>query len=1087
MVRSWVRTSARRMWRPSLELERQSSDMAVKAGGGGRRPAGGASSVAGQGGLWSAGKSRDAAPVLVSAEDLAAVVEGFVTEGDRDAALRIRMLESRLSAFTEQLRTSRSELAAERAVARALEAALATERTRAGQLGSALAEKETQWLAASAALQEIQPALDEAAVNSALLDGSYIWKLIRPVVRLEVRARGLVRKVSRRRRRIEEDAAEVAASGLFDRTWYLEHYQDVTDSRIDPLRHYLLHGAPEGRDPGPSFSSSAYLEAYPDVVAVGLNPLLHYARYGRAEGRAVFPSRLAGGAVAAQAPAATAATEEAELAVLRASDLFDAAWYLANNSDVAAVGADPALHYLRYGGQEGRDPGPRFSSGTYLTQNPDVAKGGTNPLLHYLRFGAVEGRALTATLASEPALPAPLPHSVAMALPASDALLPRDAWAGDDGDAVFGVGGVALGSAAPASRAASGLMADLRLLRHLSGPRARGLAWLQRTGETKQALGEGEDVAASEAPALRFRSADAPTFVDAAIDGGARVRFRLDASGAEGQVVTCVQFGTAGLVLLGECLVSEGFPAFADISLADGFLPVLVVVTDRRGRLVDSCLLPFPSLLRGGSHHGEALASYPDQPGLEAVRRVTLDILAAAQVSGFRPAVERIEVDLSGGTGAERIFDRGLRAWLGDVLGISIGAVPSAAASDGARWLAEAAVLTPGRAGHPAPDAAVLRVPVDGVPSLQVLFRGPGPGEGPFGAFVAVRLCDATPSWVVTPPAGATLDDMQPTGLAPFPRFLGPLARPSADGEARPWPAALRFVDPLTRQGTEWVAPFAPELPVSTLVGPVAAAALTPEPAVSVVLPCGTDAGPFAAVLEALAFQQGLRGLQVIAVATAETAPDMLPALRRHFPHSGHLVLSGAETALHAQYNRAVELAEADLLVVLGERVLLHDARTLSAFAALLAQPGVSSVGCPLLAVSSKKREDRIQLADGGRHALPLSQKEAPPSATPLLSLLAALPPAVWPLAAPSGDFFMVRRHDWIRQGGFKPAPVSGGLPATPFWEARARESGLHLMTFALSASLLAVEGAAPKPAHQDRIALSAGHEASLAARRIVA
>jgi FkbM family methyltransferase len=85
-----------------------------------------------------------------------------------------------------------------------------------------------------------------------------------------------------------------------------------------------------------------------------------------------------------------------ELALIRASGLFDEAWYMANNRDVAEAKADPARHYLQFGGFEGRDPGPRFSSMWYVESNPDVKAAGANPLVHYLEFGRSEGRAIGA-------------------------------------------------------------------------------------------------------------------------------------------------------------------------------------------------------------------------------------------------------------------------------------------------------------------------------------------------------------------------------------------------------------------------------------------------------------------------------------------------------------------------------------------------------------------------------------------------------------------------------------------------------------------------------------------------------------------
>ena len=61
---------------------------------------------------------------------------------------------------------------------------------------------------------------------------------------------------------------------------------DVRDSGADPIEHYLVHGATEGRDPSGEFQTRFYLEAYPDVAGAGINPLVHYILHGAAEGRA---------------------------------------------------------------------------------------------------------------------------------------------------------------------------------------------------------------------------------------------------------------------------------------------------------------------------------------------------------------------------------------------------------------------------------------------------------------------------------------------------------------------------------------------------------------------------------------------------------------------------------------------------------------------------------------------------------------------------------------------------------------------------------------------------------------------------------
>jgi GT2 family glycosyltransferase/glycosyltransferase involved in cell wall biosynthesis len=77
----------------------------------------------------------------------------------------------------------------------------------------------------------------------------------------------------------------VARSGLFERDWYLKTHPDVAAWRIDPIRHYVAHGALEGRDPSPSFSTRAYLSHNPDVAEAGVNPLVHFVLHGATEGR----------------------------------------------------------------------------------------------------------------------------------------------------------------------------------------------------------------------------------------------------------------------------------------------------------------------------------------------------------------------------------------------------------------------------------------------------------------------------------------------------------------------------------------------------------------------------------------------------------------------------------------------------------------------------------------------------------------------------------------------------------------------------------------------------------------------------------
>ena len=68
--------------------------------------------------------------------------------------------------------------------------------------------------------------------------------------------------------------------------------------------------------------------------------------------------------------------------LLRSSGLLDADWYMLSNRDVMHAGVGAARHYLNAGAEEGRDPGPRFSSSGY--RHAVGLEEGINPLVHYL-------------------------------------------------------------------------------------------------------------------------------------------------------------------------------------------------------------------------------------------------------------------------------------------------------------------------------------------------------------------------------------------------------------------------------------------------------------------------------------------------------------------------------------------------------------------------------------------------------------------------------------------------------------------------------------------------------------------------------
>ena len=112
-------------------------------------------------------------------------------------------------------------------------------------------------------------------------------------------------------RNYEASRANAAVPILFDPVYYLEHNEDVRLAGGDPLKHYLQHGALEGRLPidvspqeldpviadlhrfdihaenAPAFDADFYRALYADVAGLDDAALeRHYEEHGRAESRA---------------------------------------------------------------------------------------------------------------------------------------------------------------------------------------------------------------------------------------------------------------------------------------------------------------------------------------------------------------------------------------------------------------------------------------------------------------------------------------------------------------------------------------------------------------------------------------------------------------------------------------------------------------------------------------------------------------------------------------------------------------------------------------------------------------------------------
>lgn len=89
----------------------------------------------------------------------------------------------------------------------------------------------------------------EARVNS--LAGEEVGRIVKAL--LPRKKGGLIN----RDMSLGEQAGLLVATGVVDPEWYLSHHTDVAAAGMEAAVHYLLHGAEEGRLPGPALDRLA--------------------------------------------------------------------------------------------------------------------------------------------------------------------------------------------------------------------------------------------------------------------------------------------------------------------------------------------------------------------------------------------------------------------------------------------------------------------------------------------------------------------------------------------------------------------------------------------------------------------------------------------------------------------------------------------------------------------------------------------------------------------------------------------------------------------------------------------------------------
>ena len=814
------------------------------------------------------------------------------------------------------------------------------------------------------------------------------------------------------------DIALVAASPWFEPKWYLLSYPDVGAGGVEPAEHYVDYGWREARDPGPLFSTAWYLEAHPDVAASELNPLVHYLMYGKAErrspnGTGLSPERRAeareGGRDNEDLSRATE-QERKDAAIVRKSPLFDDVWYIAQRVDLDCLG-DPALHYVLRGTAEDLDPGPRFSTTWYLEKHPDVATMGLNPLVHFLRYGRGEGRIGMPERISGSAVLDP-DKAAAVAKTGADRQKGKSRKHLQRQQEVL-LGGQTIGLLHDSAQALDDSAAQVLLaFSHAHG-------WPIQ----KAVVVGGEAVAArldtNTWPPPDGLAALNVKLSDAWIINSATIRLRFEPTQEEQFEarwrLRFYQAYNGDLVHCGESIVDGIGPAFIDAGLVNEYKPLLAILTNENNQIDAIALIPFPSLLRGGAHHAELVSGGERTNRMADLAQISNGMLRewfGWNGSGADLSIAEIHVNCEGATGAERIYQPAAREWLTTMFGITIDLIePSPQLA-----LAHVAGRTSGEGFEPGyrTGKGVLRIPADALPTLALITsrRLENFGAATPGSFLISDVVSSRPKLHVAVPPMIDLFALQPSTAPKLPALLarerdGSSQRTDASG----FPLAIRFRQQV-HQSPNASFPIAPDSSLFPVLTDDVSASVT-----VIVGPAGSkqDVLP---LLTTIAGQSGVSELKVIVLVDKEA--DASPELRR----LGESLLLGRLTflpvdrrPLAAAFNLATQYADGDMLLFADPAVLLHDVRTVQTLITLTGSDHTFSASCGRLHSAAQQQDQVLALGAFTPSRLSLTHppflrfEEPVSSVEPIVATL--------PVAANSGRFLLVRAGAFRELGGF--------------------------------------------------------------------
>ena len=526
-----------------------------------------------------------------------------------------------------------------------------------------------------------------------------------------------------------------------------------------------------------------------------------------------------------------------------------------------------------------------------------------------------------------------------------------------------------------------------------------------------------------------------------------------------------------GLVLVCEHAIDSNL-AFLDLALINPYLPILLTLSNPDATLVDATLIPYPSLLPGGLHETEFLAAEGQTIGALASALMSEHLQASNASVGW--GLAKLLVDTTEAIGSERIFSRDFKEWLWSVFSLRLNpcimSEVDSPLSDYWREVFQLDALPSAEKlaihGKRYRQGSTLVCPPDAIPSLRLLTASLA--DGGLGRVCTLRtyLFDRPGfpkhRYRVTMPAGFATSSKDSFALD------GAIRRPFIIDSQKSGLSDFRSVSngaiaiSMPRLGEySKVEDLRLLMPVAPEIGFALGRDKTPafQPKIFVVI-TGAEftRETFALCLESLHLQRQVELCSIILAPSQNADCAMLSELLKcHFPQRHEVLPVSSGTYAQSVQQAAAKCPakdEAASILFINKPLLLHDARTLSTLAALLARSKVATSSCMLIARGQQpKAPTAYDIASSGNFSAgSAANGEMRFGDCDARSLLSD---SVYPVAWNNPALLMVQAHRWAKNRGF-----ANGLchDHSAFIEYSAKQSllgDIHLCTSRISVELL--------------------------------